>query len=146
MFRRSAFLLILLPLVFCAESAKAQGEFEFLGSARGVPDQFSPKYGIRYNTQGFDQPKVKWQKKMKKIQKNEVPEWAINEFLNFPGSPDAIGVWVDSAFEQVEAQFVECGGKLANRALNVSPKDVYVMIMPSAFFEPYYKIDVAGAF
>ena len=146
MFRRSAWLLIILPLILCAGSAKAQGTFEFVGAAREVPDQYSPKFGIRYNTQGFDQPQVKWQKKLKKINKKDVPEWAINEFLRFPGSPDAIGEWVDSAFEQVQAQFVGCGGKLAQRALNVSPNDVYVMIMPSAFFEPYYKIDVAGAF
>jgi hypothetical protein len=140
------FLLLILPLLLCAESASAQGRFEFLGGPREVPDQFSPKYGIRFNTQGYDQPKVKWHKKLRKMQKNEVPDWAINEIMNFPGSPETIGEWIDSAFEQVQAQFTACGGSLARRAQSVSPNAVYVIIMPSAFFEPFYKINVAGAF
>jgi hypothetical protein len=145
-FKRSIFLLLAFAMLLCAQSVKAQGTFEFLGGAREVPDQFSPKYGIRYNTQGFDQPKVKWAKKLKKMQKFNVPDWALNEILQFPGSPDAIGNWVDSAFEQVQAQFMGCGGDLAKRAASVSAGNVYVTIMSSAFYEPYFKINVAGAF
>jgi len=144
--KRSVFLLLTLPLLLCAESVRAQGTFEFVGAPREVPDQFSPKHGIRFNTQGYDVPKVKWAKKLKKMQKYDVPEWALNEIQSFPGSPDAIGNWIDEAFDKVQAQFVECGGDLAERARSVSPANVSVTIMPSAFYEPYFKINVAGAF
>ena len=42
----------LLILLF-ADAANGQGTHEFLGSAREVPDRFTEKHGIRYNTQGF---------------------------------------------------------------------------------------------
>jgi hypothetical protein len=139
------FVLALL-LLACANTANAQGTHEFLGRAREVPDQFSPRYGIRYNTQGYDQPQVNWSKKVKKWQKKDVPDWAIDQMISFPGNPDAIGNWIDSAFEQVQKQFMQCGGSLADRASRVSPGDIKIRIMPSAFFEPYHKVYVAGAF
>ena len=88
--KRAVLLLLALPLVLCVSSANAQGDFKFLGNTRQVQDQFSPKYHIRYNTQGFDQPRPNWSKKIAKMQKKKVPEYAINEILQFPGSPDAI--------------------------------------------------------
>lgn len=146
MLKRSLWLLVLLPLLLCVDSANAQGSHEFLGAPREVPDSFSPRYGIRYNTQGYDQPRAKWNKKIPKWQKKGVPDWAVQEILSYPGSPDAIGAWIDDAFDQVKTQFMACGGPLAERASRVNPRDVRVTIMPSAFYEPYYKILVAGAF
>jgi hypothetical protein len=144
--KRIVWLLLLMPLLLCAESANAQGTHEFLGAPREVPDRFSPRHGIRYNTQGFDQPQAKWNKKISKWQKKQVPDWAVQEILSYPGTPDAIGQWIDDAFDQVQAQFTACGGSLADRARRVSPRGVTVRIMPSAFFEPHYKINVAGAY
>jgi hypothetical protein len=145
-FNRVRLLLLALPLLLCTGSANAQGTFEFLGSPREVPDQLSPRHGIRYNTQGYDEPHVKWQKKLAKMQKKNVPEWALNEIQRYPGSRDAIGNWIDDAFDQVMAQFAACGGDLAERAKLVTGKDLYVKIMPSAFYEPFYQTNVAGAF
>jgi len=139
------FLMALMSLPLFAGSANAQGYFEFLGSPRAVPDKFSPRHGIRYNTQGYDQPDVNWSKKFRKMAKKNVPEYAINEMLNFPGATDAIGDWIDQAFDDVQAQFMKCSS-LASRASRVSPRSLYVTIMPSAFLEPYYKVDVAGAY
>lgn len=45
----------------------------------------------------------------------------------------------------MQAQFQGCGS-LANRAARVSPASLSIMIMPSAFFEPYYRVDVAGVY
>ena len=143
--KRHALWLLFLPLLACASPAKAQGYFEFVGSPRSVPDHFSPRHGIRYNSQGYDQPDVNWEKKTKKMIKKHVPEYAINEIKNFPGAPDAIGSWIDDAFEQTQAEFMSCPS-LAFRASRVSPASLYVTIMPSAFLEPYYGIDVAGAY
>jgi hypothetical protein len=128
-----------------ANSAKAQGYYEFLGSPRAVDDRFSPRHGIRYNTQGYDEPDVNWAKRERKVAKKGVPAFAINEMMQFPGGPDAIGEWIDQAFDDVQAQFLKCGS-LAGRAGMVSPTSLYVMIMPSAFFEPYFKVDVAGVY
>jgi hypothetical protein len=110
-----------------------------------VADKSSPKYGIRYNTQGYDQPEVKWEKKMRKMTKKGVPEYAINEITRFPGGSDAIGEWIDAAFDQTLAEFTNCP-MLADRARRVSPRSLYVTIMPSAFYEPHWGIDVAGVF
>ncbi|HSB10202.1 MAG TPA: hypothetical protein VLM38_12010 [Blastocatellia bacterium] len=145
MIRRSLALLAFMSLILLAGPANAQGYFEFLGSPRSVPDKFSPRHGIRYNTQGYDQPVVNWSKKLRKMAKKSVPEYAISQIIEFPGGPDAIGEWIDEAFDDVQLQFTKCSS-LASRAGRVSPRSLYVMIMPSAFFEPYYKVDVAGVY
>ncbi|MFY9557224.1 MAG: hypothetical protein WAV47_21145 [Blastocatellia bacterium] len=142
---RRVLVLGLLSMIFCAGSAKAQGYYQFLGSPQAVPDKFSPRYGIRYNTQGYEQPDVNWSKRARKLEKKGVPEYAINEMMNFPGAPDAIGEWIDQAFEDVQTQFLKCGS-LSARAARVSPRSLYITIMPSAFFESYYKVDVAGVY
>lgn len=139
-------LLMLASLVICVSTAEAQDTHEFLGPAREVPDRFTARYGIRYNTQGYDQPQAKWKKKLRVWQENAVPDSIIAEILQFPGSPDAIGQWIDDAFDRVLAQFTACGGALPERARLVSARELSVIIMPSAFFEPYYKVFVAGAY
>ena len=35
---------------------------------------------------------------------------------------------------------------MAGRVNGVSPRSLYIEIMPSAFFEPYFKVDVAGVY
>ena len=139
---------VILPLVllmFFASSAKAQGYYEFLGSPRSVEDKFSARHGIRYNTQGYDAPDLNWSKRERKLTNKSVPAYAITEMMQFPGEPNAIGEWIDQAFDDVQAQFLKCGS-LASRAVSVSPVSLNVVIMPSAFFEPYYKVDVAGVY
>jgi hypothetical protein len=146
MFKRALFLLSLLPLVLCVKPASAQGYFQFLGPPEQVADRYTPRYGIRYNTQGYDQPRQLSIKKIKKLKKKGVPDSIIGELLDFPGQPDAIGRWIDDAFDQVKAEFMACGGSLASRARSVSPRGLCVRIMPTAFFEPYYRVDVAGVY
>jgi hypothetical protein len=144
--RGKIWLLLALPLVFCVSSARAQGYYQFLGEPRQVPDRYSPKYGIRYNTQGYDDPAINPNKRRTKLQKKRVPDDTIDEILSFPGSPDAIGDWIDDSFEYARNQFTECGGPMAGEANQVNPRKLYVIIMPSAFYEPYYKVDVAGVY
>jgi len=139
-------LLALASLLLGISTARAQGTHQFLGPPREAPDQFTPKHGIRYNTQGYDAPQAKWKKKIRAWRENGVPESIIQEILAFPGSSDAIGRWIDDAFDSTLAQFTACEGALAERARKVSPGDVSVTVMPSAFFEPYYKVLVAGAY
>lgn len=147
MVNRSRLLGLALPLLICLSgSASAQGYHQFLGSPRTVPDQFSPRFGIRYNTQGYDEPQVNWTKKIKKWQKKGVPDWAIDQIISYPGSDDAIGKWIDDSFAKTRAEFARCGGSLADRANRVSPNGLSVLIMPTAFYEPYWKINVAGVY
>ncbi|HXG94889.1 MAG TPA: hypothetical protein VNN73_21295 [Blastocatellia bacterium] len=147
MLKRVALITFFFSLFLCIEaSANAQGTFEFLGSPRPVTDKFSPRFGIRYNTQGYDQPQANWTKKIAKMQKKGVPDSVINQILAYPGSADAIGEWVDEAFESVRNEFSACGGTLAQRAGTISPRAVSITIMPSAFYEPYWNVYVAGVF
>ena len=145
MLRRSVFILAILSTMLLCGSVNAQGYYEFLGSPRVVADKFSPRFGIRYNTQGFDDPGLNWKKRAKKLAKKGVPESAINEMMGFPGESNAIGVWIDEAFAEVQAQFLKCSS-LTSPASRVSPRPIYIVIMPSAFFEPYHKVDVAGVY
>ena len=87
-----------MSIVLLGGSAKAQGYYEFLGSPQAVSDRFSPRYGIRYNTQGYENPDVNWTKRAAKLARKGVPEYAINEMRLFPGDPDGIGEWIDKAF------------------------------------------------
>ena len=147
MFKRITLAVLLLPLLFClAGTARAQGGHMFLGDPRPVSDKYSSRFGIRYNTQGFDAPDFNWNQKIKKWKKKHVPDQVIEEMLTYPGDPEAIGRWVDDAFDKVRAQFMACGGTLAQRASRVSAKKLSVTIMPTAFYEPYWKIDVAGVY
>ncbi|HSE37067.1 MAG TPA: hypothetical protein VLG74_07180 [Blastocatellia bacterium] len=145
MVKRSMFVLAFVSLMHLSGSAEAQGYFQFLGSPQAVPDKFSPRFGIRYNTQGYDDPGLNWKKRAAKLARKGVPEFAISEMREFPGRPDAIGDWIDTAFDEVQTQFLKCNS-MSSRAGRVSPRSLYVTIMPSAFFEPYYKVDVAGAY
>jgi hypothetical protein len=138
--------LVVLVSLLNAEPARAQGAFRFLGPPRIVADQYSPRHGIRYNTQGYDHPKLKLQKKIAKLQKKGVPDWAIEQIVGFPGSADTIGDWIDDAFDTVRDQFTGCGGQLAEKASQLSPAGLYVTVMPSAFYEPYFQTMVAAAF
>jgi len=146
--------LVLYVLLGCS-SANAQGYYEFLGPRRSVPDQFTPKYAIRYNTGGFEDPwsneNAEWQKTLKKLRKKGANVTVRESVMNFPGSPlepggDTIGEWIDTSFEKVRAQFVACGGELAQRANAVSPEGLSVEVMSTAIYEPYYGIDVAGVY
>jgi hypothetical protein len=139
-------LLIVTSLVLFASTALAQGTHQFLGPPREVPDRFTPKHGIRYNTQGYDDPQAKWKKKVRAWKDNAIPQPIIDQMLAFPGSPDAIAQWIDDAFDHTLAKFTACGGALADKANQVSPGELSVTIMPSAFIEPFYKILVAGAY
>ena len=145
MLRRCVFLSIT-SLVFFASTALAQGKHQFLGPPREVPDRFTPKYGIRYNTEGYDEPQAKWKKKIRAWEDNAMPQPIIDQILSFPGSPDAIGQWIDDAFDQTLAQFTACGGSLSNLGSRVSATDLKVTIMPSAFMDPFYNVLVAGAY
>ena len=145
MLRRFAFLSII-SLMFFASTELAQGTHQFLGPPREVSDRFSPKHGIRYNTQGYDEPQAKWKKKIRAWRETGIPEPIIDQILAFPGTPDAIGEWIDDAFDQVLAQFTTCGGTLSDLASRVSTSDLRVTIMPSAFEDPFYKVLVAGAY
>ena len=146
MLNRVAWLLLVLVLFACAGQAKAQSDHEFLGPARVRADKFTARNEIRYNTQGFDHPKAKWNKKIAKWKSKGVPDSIIEQILAFPGSPDAIDQWIDDAFEQTQSRFADCGGAIADRAKAITGGELYVTIMPSAFFEPFYKVYVAGAF
>ena len=145
MVRRSLSILAFALLMLYADSARAQGYYQFLGPPREVSDRFSPRHGIRYNTQGYDEPDVNWAKRESKLERKGVPAYGVTEMMQFPGGPDAIGEWIDQAFDEMQTQFLKCGS-LAGRVGSVSPGSLYVVIMPSAFFESYSKVDVAGVY
>ncbi|MFY9558348.1 MAG: hypothetical protein WAV47_26925 [Blastocatellia bacterium] len=144
--RRLVALWALASMLICVSKVEAQGTHQFLGKPRQVPDQFTARHRIRYNTQGYDQPAAKWKKKMQQWRNNDVPDSVMGEILAYPGSADGIERWIDDAFDQSLARFTACGGSLAELATRVSARELYVTIMPSAFFEPYYKVFVAGAY
>jgi len=134
-----------LVLVVCAASVSAQSYFEFLGPRYSDQVKYSPKYGIPYRDNGFDEP---LNRAKKKARKRGAPEWVLDEIRNFPGSPDAIGNWIDEAFDQARDSFVKCGGRLADFASSVTPASLSggVTIESTIWYEPALNGILAGAY
>ena len=138
-------ILLWLPLTFVlmVSSAYGQGYYRFLGDPVTVPDQTTPRFGITYNTQGFDNPTVH---RTTKMIKRGATQADVDAVANFPGNPNAIPTWIDDAFQQTRLEFDACGGSLAANARNVSPKTVTVTIEPTGWYEPELGYAVAGAY
>ena len=108
--------------------------FEYLGAAEVVPDGFSPTYGIRYNTQGFDKPR-NWNHRSKKLRNKGVTEHAIAMLRAWDGSQ--IPAWVDQAWEHNRDLFTACSGSVGDKARQVRADRFKVVIEPSEFATPY---------
>lgn len=139
--------LLLAPLVLfvCPASVFAQSYVEFLGPGYGDEIKYSPKYGISYRDNGFDYP---LNRAKKKARKRGAPAWVLDEIKVFPGSPDAIGRWIDEAFDQARDSFTKCGGRLAEFASRVTPASLTggVRIEPTIWYEPALNAILAGGY
>ncbi len=128
-----------------SDAASAQSFYKFLGPRRTSGLKFSPKYKIAYRDNGFDNPvKRKW----KQAAKRGASDLVIEEVKIFPGSPDAIGQWIDEAYEEAVASFKKCGGQLAAFADTVTPASLTggVTIEPTIWYEPLLKTHLAGGY
>lgn len=134
-----------LVLVVCAASVSAQSYVEFLGPGYGDQIKYSPKYGISYRDNGFDNP---LNRAKKQARKRGAPEWVLDEIKTFPSSPDAIGKWIDEAFDQARDSFTKCGGRLAEFASRVTPASLSggVTIEPTIWYEPALNAILAGGY
>lgn len=126
------------------ETASAQQYVEFLGGKRAGEIKYSPKYRIPYRDNGFNAPK---KRKWKQAAKRKAPQWVIDEIKAFPGSPNAIGVWIDEAFDAARESFTKCGGRLADFAAEVTPASVTgINIESTIWFEPALNKILAGGY
>ena len=145
MLRKAPFLLIAIMLLGYVSEAKGQSLVKFLGPKRSAEIQYSPKYHIPYNDRGFSEPaKRKW----KQARKRGAPGYVIDEINIFPGTPNAIGRWVDEAWDEAVASFTKCGGALASFASSMSPSSLRggVSIEPTIWYEPVLKSYLAGGY
>ncbi|MEK6304141.1 MAG: hypothetical protein AABO41_25925 [Acidobacteriota bacterium] len=146
MLRRAVLLTLVLPvLVFSVDTVRGQNLIKFLGPQYSAEIKFSPQYRIPYRDNGFSDPlKRQW----KKAKKRGAPQPVINEIKEFPGSTDAIGHWIDEAFDQATASFRTCGGSLARFASLISPSSLSggVIIEPTIWFEPALQSYLAGGY
>jgi hypothetical protein len=134
----------LASIMFFQETASAQKYVEFLGGAKTSEVKYSPKYKIPYRDNGFNAPK---KRKWKQAAKRQAPEWVIEEIKVFPGQPDAIGVWIDEAFDAARESFTKCGGRLATFAAGVDPQSVTgVKIEPTIWYEPALNKILSGGY
>jgi hypothetical protein len=142
MLKKAPFLLIIPVLLACVETASAQ---KFLGPRYSDELKFSPKHGIPYWDGGFDIPrKHKWKAAMER----GAPDWVLEDIKNFPGSSDAIGQWVDDAWDEAVAGFTKCGGPLADFASRLSPMSLTggITIVPTIWYEPVLNSYLAGVY
>ena len=98
---------------------------------------------FRYNDRGFDFNKdtgpKRFRKGMKKLRNAGAPDYVIDFFSTWDGTQ--IPNWIDDAFDTALANFLRCGGSLADRASRVSPTGVTVYIEQSIF-----NVFVSGSF
>lgn len=145
MLKKAPLLFILPVLLACAETGQAQKLAKFLGPRHSDELKFSPKYGIPYWDNGFGDPlKHKWKPAMER----GAPDWVLEEIKIFPGSPDAIGRWIDEAWDEAVAAFSKCGGSLADFAAGLSPTSLWggVSIQPTIWYEPVLNSYLAGGY
>jgi hypothetical protein len=145
MLKKAPFLLILIAPLLNADRAAAQSFYEYLGPKRESGVKYSPKYRIPYRDNGFDEPaKHRW----KKAAKRGAPSWVIDEINIFPGSADALGRWIDEAFDEARASFTRCRGRLAEFASGISPASLTggVVIEPTIWYEPALSAYLAGGY
>jgi hypothetical protein len=144
MTRKAPFLFIAILLSSSASAIKAQNIVKFLGPKQGTEIKYSPKYNIPYNDRGYSEPaKRKW----KEAAKRGAPGYVIDEIKIFPGDPDAIGQWIDEAWDEAIAAFTKCGGGLANFASKMTPSSLKgVSIEPTIWYEPALKSYLAGGY
>ena len=145
MSKRFLLMFSILALLACNNTASAQSLYEFLGPAHNDDVKFSPKYGIPYRDNGFDEPLMR---KWKKARKRGASDFVIEEIKVFPGSPGAIGRWIDEAFDDAVAAFSKCGGALAAFASQVSPSSLSggITIEPTIWYEPALSSYLAGGY
>lgn len=126
------------------ETVSAQQYLKYLGGAMACEIKYSPKYRIPYKDNGFSAPR---KRKWKQAARRQAPQWVIDEIKIFPGTPDALGIWIDEAFDTARESFTKCGGHLAAFAANVSPQSVTgVTIEPTIWYEPALKKILAGGY
>ena len=146
MIKRALLLMLVLPgLMVSAATVRAQDLIKFLGPQHSDEIKFSPKYRIAYLDNGFSDP---LKRQSKKAKKRGAPQSVLDEINEFPGSPDAIGKWIDEAFDEAAASFNKCGGALARFASGVSPASLSggVTIEPTIWFEPALNSYLAGGY
>ena len=145
MLKKAPILLVLPVLLVCVETGSAQKPPKFLGPRYSNELKFSPKHGIPYWDNGFNDPlKRKWKVAMER----GAPDWALEEIKSFPGSPDAIGEWIDDAWDDAVAAFTKCGGPLADFAARLSPTSLSggVTIVPTIWYEAVLQSYLAGGY
>ncbi|HKP87353.1 MAG TPA: hypothetical protein VJZ26_14710 [Blastocatellia bacterium] len=145
MLRKAPFLLIAIMTLGSASEAGAQSLVKFLGPKQSAEIKYSPKHHIPYDDHGFSEPlKRKW----KQARKRGAPGYVIDEINVFPGTPDAIGRWVDEAWDEAVASFTKCGGSHAAFASRMSPSSLKggVSVEPTIWYEPVLKSYLAGGY
>lgn len=145
MLRKAPVLFITIILLSAANAALAQSPYKFLGPKKKAEIKYSPKYKIPYNDNGFSDPaKRKW----KQAAKRGAQGFVIEEIQIFPGTPEAIGEWIDEAWDEAVASFKKCGGSRAEFAATMTPSSLKggVSIQPTIWYEPVLKSYLAGGY
>jgi hypothetical protein len=139
--------LLFLCAVVCllANAASAQNLVEFLGPKYDSTVKLSPKYRIPYRDNGFATP---LERRAKKAIKRGAPPIIVEEIRLFPGSPDAIGQWVDEAWDEAVATFMKCGGALAQFAAQLSPTTLTggIEVESTIWYEPSLQAYLSGGY
>lgn len=110
-------------------------EFQYLGAAESVPDAFTPVYGIRYNSNGFQNP-INWAKREKKLVRKGVPYDVVQQIrMMWDGSQ--IPAWIDDAFAANQELFTACKTSVGDKARGVKPTSFKVTIEPTVIRTSY---------
>lgn len=143
--KKAPLLLACAVVCFLANAASAQTPIEYLGPKYDGTVKRSPKYQIPYRDNGFSVPLNR--KAKKAMRRGAAPE-IVREIKLFPGSPEAIGQWVDEAWDEALAAFTTCGGPLADFARRLQPTTLAggVEIESTIWYEPSLKSYLAGGY
>jgi hypothetical protein len=100
--------------------------------------QFTARYGIAYQSNGFDTPKRKIiAKKTPKYLRQMGAAHLIEGFQIFSTAltenPDNLPQWIDESWEEIKRKWVDCGGQHAQAANSFNPRRLLVVVEAAPF-------------
>jgi hypothetical protein len=118
-------------------------------SAGGQEARTTPQYGIRYQANGFDRPKlkrimIKSPRYLNKKGAGHLVEPFQDFALEMTQDKDTVPRWIDEAWREIKDRWTECGGAWAEAARSIDPKSIHIIVEDRPFWMPQYQIYASG--
>jgi hypothetical protein len=118
-------------------------------STTGQEVKSTPEYGIRYQANGFDRPKlkrimIKSPRYLNKKGAAHLVESFQDFALEMTNDKDVVPRWIDEAWREIKDRWNECGGVYAETARSIDPRSIHIIVEDRPFWMPQYQFYANG--